>query len=133
MLAAPEVDDRIGAVVAFVPAGSSRPLPGIIAAPLTFEWRRDVPTLFVAADRDRFVPPDRVRELYERTRGTKQLLTLNDAGHSHFGDEIDPADGACPPETAHAFVRSVTLAHFDAYLRRSQEALDHLHVLGALA
>ncbi len=63
VLAAPETDRRVGAIVALVPAGSSRPLPGIIAAPLTFAWGRDVPTLFVAAERDRFVPVDRVREL----------------------------------------------------------------------
>jgi predicted dienelactone hydrolase len=51
-LATPERDDRIRAVVAVAPAGSSRPPPDIIPATLTFDWRRDVPTLYLIAEND---------------------------------------------------------------------------------
>ncbi len=51
VLAAPEVEPRVGAVVALAPGGSSRPMPGVLALTLAFGWGRDVPTLVLAAGR----------------------------------------------------------------------------------
>src|SRR5439155_3643213 len=65
VLAALEVDDRFGAVVALVPAGNSNPLPGVIPVTLTFAWQRAAPTLYLAAECDQFTPPPGVYELFQ--------------------------------------------------------------------
>jgi dienelactone hydrolase len=122
VLAAPEVDDRFGAVVALVPAGNSRPLPGIIPATLTFVWKREVPTLYLAAERDRFTPLAGIAELFERTPSRKQMLILRHADHDHFGDNIEVE--LCPRQHAHLFTRGLALAHMDAALK-DDEAAQH--------
>lgn len=55
-LAATEVERRIHAVVALAPGGSSQPKPGIIPGTLTFAWGRNVPTLYLVAENDIFLP-----------------------------------------------------------------------------
>ena len=125
VLATPEADDRIRAVLAMAPAGSSKPLPGIIPATLTFDWKRDVPTLFLVAERDRFTPLAGQYELFARTRSSKKLVILRGADHQHFGDAIDEP-GACPPEHAHLFTRGLGLAHMDAALKEDRAAREFL-------
>lgn len=121
VLATPEVDDRVAALVALAPAGNSRPLPGIIPATLTFAWKREVPTLFLVAERDRFTPLTGEYELFERTPSRKRMFILQGADHQHFDDQIvDP--GPCSPEHAHMFTRALTLAHLDAVLRSDRDA-----------
>jgi dienelactone hydrolase len=120
-LATPEVEDRVGALLALAPAGNSQPLPGIIPATLTFAWKREVPTLFLVAERDRFTPLAGQYELFERTPSRKRMFVLRDADHQHFADEIDEP-GSCSPEHAHLFTRGLGLAHFDAVLKGSYEA-----------
>jgi predicted dienelactone hydrolase len=121
VLATPEVDDRVAAVVALAPAGNSKPLPGIIPAPLTFAWKREVPTLFLVAERDRFTPLSGEYELFERTPSRKRMFILQGADHQHFDDQIvDP--GPCSPEHAHTFTRGLSLAHLDAVMRSDNDA-----------
>jgi dienelactone hydrolase len=133
VLATPEADDRVGAVVALAPAGASNPLPGIIPATLTFAWTREVPTLYLAAERDRFILLPGVRELCDRTPSAKRMLVLRGADHGHFADQVDPV-GECSPEAAHLFIRGLTVAHFDAVLKDHQDARRFLDgdVVGAL-
>lgn len=120
VLATPEQDDRIRAIVAMAPAGNSKPLPGIIPATLTFAWRSHISTLFLVAERDRFTPLPGQYELLERTPGEKRMFILRDADHGHFGDEItDPGVSA---EHAHVFARGLALAHFDSVLKGSGDA-----------
>jgi dienelactone hydrolase len=144
-LAAPEVEPRIRAVVALAPGGSSQPRPGIIPAQLTFQWGRDVPTLYLAAENDTPVPLDGIYELFERTPGTKQMVILRRADHLHFADNVEqehekvramqfpeelawipkemrPIGELCSGEQAHLFVRGLTLCHMDAHLRGQEEA-----------
>jgi predicted dienelactone hydrolase len=116
VLATPEVDDRIRAVVALAPAGGSNPLPGIIPAKLSFQWRNECPTLFLVAERDQATPLVGMYELFNRTPSPKRMLILCEADHGHFGDQID-APGHCSPDQAHAFVKSLSLAHFDDVLK----------------
>jgi predicted dienelactone hydrolase len=125
VLATPEADDRVGAVVALAPAGSSNPLPGIIPAKLTFAWMRAVPTLYLAAERDRFIPVAGVRELYERTPSAKRMFVLRGADHGHFADLVDPV-ADCSPDGAHLFTRGLALAHFDAFLKGEPDAKHFL-------
>jgi dienelactone hydrolase len=121
VLATPEVDDRVGAVVALAPAGSSKPLPGITPATLTYAWLRDVPTVYLAAELDRFIPVPGVRELFERTPSLRRMFVLSGADHGHFADAVDP-EGACSAEAAHLFTRALCLAHFDAVLKDERAA-----------
>ena len=117
-----EADDRFGALIALAPAGNSKPLPGIIPATLTFAWKRDVPTLLLVAERDRFTPLPGQYELLERTPSrNKKMFVLRHADHQHFADEVDDP-GPCSPEAAHTFTRGLSLAHLDAVLREDAAA-----------
>lgn len=149
VLAALEVEWRVRAVVALAPGGSSRPKPGILAAPLTFEWGRDVPTLYIAAEQDTMTTLDGMRELFDRTRSVKHLAVIPRAGHLHFLDEVArehelartmawpeplawipremrPIGELCPPDEAHRLVRGLTTTHFDAVLRQNEKAKEIL-------
>jgi predicted dienelactone hydrolase len=122
VLATPEVDDRIRAVVALAPGGSSNPPPNIIPATLTFAWRHDVPTLYLVAADDTALPLAGMYELFERTKATRRMVILSRADHGHFADEFELQAGQCTPEQAHLFVRGLTLCHLDAFLRRQPGA-----------
>jgi len=145
VLAATDIEPRIAAVVAFAPAGSLRPKPGILAVQLSFAWGRDVPTLHLAAENDTMTPLDGIYELLERTPGTKQLVVLPRADHLHFLDcveeehefvrampfagklawipkEMRPISELCSGEEANRFVRGLTLAHMDAFLQQRNDA-----------
>jgi len=121
-LAAPEVEGRIGAVVALAPGGSSQPPPNIIPAKLTFKWERHAPTLYVVAENDTVLPLAGMYELFERTPAPKHLVILRRADHEHFGDEIEPQAGLCSQEQAHRGVRDLTLCHLDAVLKHGSAA-----------
>jgi dienelactone hydrolase len=144
-LAAPEVEGRIRAVVALAPGGNSKPRPGILPAKLTFNWGRDVPTLYLAAENDTPIPLAGLCELFERTPATKQMVILRRADHEHFmdnveemhetvrampftgelawlGEEMRPIAELCSGEQAHLFARGLTLCHMDAILRQHEGA-----------
>lgn len=121
VLATPERDDRVSSIVALAPAGARDPLPNIIPAQLTFEWPRRIATLVIAAERDRFTPLDRVRDVFERMPEPKRLFVLAEADHGHFADEIQP-EGPPSADIAHRFVRELSLAHLDATLRDDPRA-----------
>jgi len=145
VLAVPEADSRVRAVVALGPGGNSNPRPGILPLTLTFAWGRDVPTLYLAAEDDVSIPLDGVSELFDRTPASKRMFVLRRADHQHFLDDVAgqhealramslPGDAAwipgamrpiselCPPGEAHDFVRGLTLAHLDETLRQSEAA-----------
>jgi dienelactone hydrolase len=144
-LAATEVEQRIRAVVALAPGGSSQPKPGIIRATLTFRWGRDVPTLYLVAEGDVFTPLAGMYELFESTPATKHMFILRRADHMHFMDnveemheavrkmqfpresawiskEMQPIAELCSGEQAQLFVRGLTLCHMDATLRGLEAA-----------
>ncbi len=149
VLAVPESDTRVSSIVAMGPGGNSNPLPGILPLSLSFEWARDVPVLYLAADGDVPIPLAGVRELFGRTPGPRRMFELRRADHQHFLDDVEdqhealramtlPGDAAwipgamrpvselCSGAQAHDFVRGLALAHFDATLRQSQEAEQFL-------
>jgi predicted dienelactone hydrolase len=144
-LAATEVEQRIRAVVALAPGGSSHPKPGILPVKLTFNRGRDVPTLYLVAENDTSLPLSGMYEIFERTPSTKQMVVLRRADHMHFMDNVEelheavrampwPGDLAwlpnemrpiaelCSGEQAHLFVRGLTLCHMDAILKQREEA-----------
>jgi predicted dienelactone hydrolase len=144
-LATPESDPRVRSVVAMAPGGSSRPVPGVLALPLTFAWGREVPVLYLAAEDDVSTPLDGIRELFDRTPGHRQLVVLRRADHQHFSDDVEashealrnmtlpgpaawipaatkPISELCTGEQAHLFARGLALAHLDATLLGSADA-----------
>jgi dienelactone hydrolase len=146
VLAVPDAEPLVRAVVALAPGGSARPRPGILPLRLAFAWRHEVPALFLAAEQDTPVPLDGVQELLRRAPAPKRMFVLRRADHQHFVDDVEgehealralpmPGDAAwipaamrpitelCTGEQAHIFARGLTLAHLDATLRR-QEAAD---------
>ena len=125
VLATPEQDERVSSVVALAPGGARQPLPGIIPSTLTFAWQQSVATLFIAAERDRSIPVDRVRDVFDRAPQPKRWFVLKDADHGYFADQIE-IDGPPTPEPAREFVRTLTLAHFDATLRDDATATAFL-------
>jgi predicted dienelactone hydrolase len=149
VLAAPDVDDRIRAVVALAPGGASKRKPGIIPGTLAFAWRRDVPTLYLVAEDDISLPLEGMYELYDRTPATKQMVILRRADHAHFMDAVEetheairkmpftgelawipremrPITELCSGDEAHLFVRGLTLAHMDSVLKQHEGARKFL-------
>jgi dienelactone hydrolase len=144
-LAAPDVEPRIGSVVALAPSGSEPAPPGTIPLALRFAWGRDIPTLFLVGDEDASLPLAGMRQLYERTPGRKRMMVLHRADHLHFVDDVEeshehfrtmpltgpasviqqlmrPIEQLCSGEHAHLFVRGLTLSHLDATLRGYEPA-----------
>src|ERR1700687_4858159 len=140
-LAAPDLEPRIRAVVALAPAGASHTKPGILKATLTFNWGRDVPTLYLVAENDVSLPLAGMYELFERTPARRQMVILRRADHTHFMDDVEemhenvrkmsftgelawlpkemrPIADLCSGEQAHVFVRGLTLCHMDSILKR---------------
>lgn len=136
-----EREPRIGAALPLAPAGGWTHMPAEpLREALTFDWRREVPTTYLVADRDSLLPLRGMREMYDRTPGAKRLLVLRNADHMHFCDRAEevhemfrsvPPPGAfadvapsvppiselAPGEHGYLFTRGLGLAHFDAELR----------------
>lgn len=144
------LDSRVKAALPLAPAGGKSPLPGeILGETLDFAWGRDVPTLYLVADKDSLLPLDGMEELLARTRGSKRMAVLANADHMHFCDEVEgvhemfrtmappgpfqeiaenlPAASDLSPGThAYDFNRGLGLAHFDAVLRGDPGAAEFL-------
>jgi dienelactone hydrolase len=144
-LATPETDSRVRAVVALAPGGTSNPRPGVLPVKLTFQWDHEVPALYLVAENDVPLPLAGMYELFDRAPSPKQMVILHRADHLHFIDNVEqeheafrnarmPAEVAqmqnemrpiselCSGEQAHLWVRGLTLAHMDAFLRDQHEA-----------
>ncbi len=144
-LALPDVEPRIGAVVALAPGGASNPRPGVLPLTLAFAWGRDVPTLYLVAENDVCLPLDGMYEIFERTPAAKQMVILRRADHMHFMDNVEEMHEMfrhlqlpeelqwlqkemrsikelSSGEQAHLFVRGLTLCHMDAMLKGNEAA-----------
>jgi dienelactone hydrolase len=140
-------DRRIGAALPLAPAGGSTTLPAEpIKAALDFNWGREVPTLYLVADRDTLLPLPGMHELLEKTPSkNKRMAVLRNADHMHFCDNVEqihemframpppgdferiaksvpPIGELCPGEHAHHFTRGLGLAHMDAHLKGNESA-----------
>ena len=140
-LAVPDLEPRIAAVVALAPGGASNPRPGILPATLAFRWKRDIPTLLIAAENDTSLPLDGMFEIFDRIPSTqKKMAILHRADHMHFMDDIEklhemfrtaevppeireiqkqmlPMSELMTAEEAHRLVSEWTLAHFDEFMQ----------------
>jgi predicted dienelactone hydrolase len=142
-------DPRVRAALPLAPAGGWSPLPSeMLGKALDFAWKRDVPTLYLVADRDTLLPLRGMRELLGRTPGSKSMVVLENADHMHFCDQIElvhellrtmpppvfdslvgdirPIEELCTPEPAYDFTRGLGLAHMDAHVRGIEAATRFL-------
>jgi hypothetical protein len=74
-LATPEVDQRIQAVVPLAPGGSSNPRLGILPGKLTFQWSREIPSLYLVGLFDNV--QSRIADM--------ELLSFSESGFQSFG------------------------------------------------
>jgi predicted dienelactone hydrolase len=148
-LAATDTEPRIASVVGLAPGGASQQRPGILQANLTFNWGRNVPTLYLVAENDVSLPLSGMYEIFERTPSTKQMMILRRADHMHFMDhaeeihemvrkmpwpeelswlpkEMRPIEELCSEKEAHLFVQGLALAHLDATLKNQPDAQNFL-------
>jgi predicted dienelactone hydrolase len=151
VLAAPDSELRVKAVVALTPGGASQRKKNILPLSLNFDWQRRVAMLLLAAEDDAFLPLQGMLEIFERAPSPKLMVTLKRADHLHFMDDAEQAHeayrtsnlGDQPTEiqrdmrpvaqlvsgaTAHAFASGLSVAHFDAILRRHPSARRFLEV-----
>lgn len=150
VLATPDAEPRVRAVVAHAPGGSRARRPALLPLDLDFAWDRDVPTLVLAGDADVPVTLDDVLDVYARIPGMRRLVVLHGADHQHFVDDVAavheavramdfgaegnwipaamrPIAELCSEEHAQQFVRGLTLAHLDATLRGDTSAITFMH------
>lgn len=149
VLAAPDSELRVKAVVALTPGGASQRKKNILPLSLNFDWQRSVAMLLLAAEDDAFLPFEGMLEIFERAPSPKLMVTLKRADHLHFMDnaeevheafrtsnlgdqyaeiqrDVKPAAQLVSGATAHAFASGLSLAHFDATLRPSPLAQQFL-------
>lgn len=144
VLRAMEDEERIRAVAALAPAGSSQARPGIFNAKLTFKWKREAPVLLLSAANDTITPLKGMSEIFKRMKPPKRAFTLKRADHAHFLDEVEeeheylrttkwpeemqwisaemhPAGDLSPNKMAHDFTNGLVLAHLDTNLMWTHE------------
>jgi len=159
-LAVTSRDHRIRAALPLAPAGGASWMPvELLRAALDFEWGREVPTLFLVADRDTLLPLDGMHELLARTPSQrKRMVVIENTDHMHFCDRaaevhemfrmmpppgafeeaarrVPPISELSPPEHSYLCIRGLGLAHMDATLKAHEGAAQLLEgdVPGALA
>jgi hypothetical protein len=109
---------------------------------LDFAWGREVPTLFLVADKDSLLPLAGMHELLGKTpSSSKRMVVLGNSDHLHFCDNVERCTRCsgrcrrrarsrprerCRPSTssarAYEMVRGRGLAHMDAALKASEGA-----------
>lgn len=84
-------DPRIRAALPLAPAGGKTTLAAAnaLAEGLSVEWERDVPTLFLVAERDTILPLETMHELFSRTPAPKRMVVLENADHLHYCDRVE--------------------------------------------
>jgi dienelactone hydrolase len=143
-------DKRIGAALPLAPAGGKSPLDtALLWQSLEWAWGRDVPTLYLVADKDTLLPLEGMQQMLDATRGPRRMAVLGNSDHMHFCDEVEavhemfrtmpqvepfseiakivpPISELCPGTHAYDFNRGLGLAHMDAVLRGNEEAAAFL-------
>jgi len=157
ILMAASKDERISAALPIASSGGARQDPNeenLAYDALNLNWNHKVPTLYLAAEKDSFVPIASVYDLFNRTQEPKSMVVLNNADHIHFATEMElkherissqpelwfgdtpitkrikenmlPFSELCPAKNAEDFLRGLGLAHMDAYLKKNSNAMEWL-------
>lgn len=158
---ATSIASPVQCALALAPIGSGpNPAFGNVDAyaPFTLDWAERPPTLILSAERDSICRARGIRRLHEAMGPPHRHMVLRDAEHFHFCDYVQrvhrtvgaffrlggllgrgglrlvPMRALIGETRAHAAIRAVGLAHFDAHLRGAAEAVAFLddHLPGAL-
>ena len=114
-----ETDTRIKAALPLAPAGGfTRVDPdNVMATTLSFQWGREVPTLYLVSDLDSILPLEGMRDLYHRNPEPRTSVVLNNADHFHFNDDIEQAhDGF-------KMIMTMMSANMEGEARKSLDAM----------
>lgn len=147
-LAAASADLRGVVAVTMGPPGLDAPEMAPLAGALDEGFGRVVPVLVIAAERDAVTPVSGVRELVSQIRAPTRLAVLKNADHYHFCDQpermhelfgeaplpavagstegLSPIAELVPAERSYRVVRSICLAHLDAFVKARDGAKDAL-------
>ncbi len=143
-----ESDTRVKAVLLLAPAGgfTSADPEDPFATSLSFQWGREVPTLYLVSDLDSITPLEGMQDLYRRNPDPRTSVVLNNADHFHFNDDIEQthdgfktmmtmmggsevvaeamksASELVAGQQAYDLINGLGLAHFDAHLRGNSSA-----------
>ena len=87
------VDARIKAALPLAPAGgvskATNDSESPMSSSLTFNWGRDVPTLYLVAELDSILPLDGMQDLYAKHPEPSAMIVLQNADHFHFNDHVE--------------------------------------------
>jgi dienelactone hydrolase len=143
-------DPRVRVALPLAPAGGQlAPFTNPLAEALDLAFDRDVPTLFVVAERDSILPLPSMHDLLARTQTTKRMIVLRNTDHMHFCDRAAqaheifrmmpppgffqeaakatvPFTELCPEEPAYDAIRGLATAHMDAVLKSYRPAVDFM-------
>jgi predicted dienelactone hydrolase len=89
VLAAPDFELRVKAVVASTPGGASQRKRNILPLSLNFDSQRSVAMLLLAAEDDASLPVQGMLKIFERAPSPKLMVTLKRADHLHFMDDAE--------------------------------------------
>jgi fermentation-respiration switch protein FrsA (DUF1100 family) len=157
ILMASSKDERISAALPIASGGGASQDPNEINPAydaLDLNWEHEVPTLYLAAEKDTLVPISSIYDLFNRTNEPKGIVVLNNADHFHFGTLTEPThemlrsqpellfgdlpiakriketmlpySKLCSSEKAEDFLRGLGLAHMDAHLKKNPDAVEWL-------
>ncbi len=153
ILMATSNDQRISVALPIASGGGTLPdpnEPNPARDVLNLDWKREIPTLYIACEKDTLVPLSSIYDLYSRTQEPKKLVILKNADHFHFSIEMEavyelmhqqaevwfgdtPAtkyikenliqySQSCPAEKADAFLCALGLVHMDTHLKNNVNA-----------
>lgn len=154
-LMATSQDERISTILPIASAGGAVQDPNEenpFYDALDLNWKHEVNTLYVAADKDAQVPITSIYDLFNRTHEPKRMFVLNNAAHMHFSafselahemirtqpemvygdtlfakqlkESMVPFSKLCSAKNGEDFLRGLGLAHMDAYLKKKADALE---------
>ena len=157
ILMATSRDERISAALPLASAGGAFQDPNAVNYfydALNLKWKREVPILYLAAEKDTLVKISSIRDLFNRSNEPKGLIVLKNADHLHFSmlaefthefirtnpellfgntpaanmikENMLPFKELCSAKSAEDFLRSLGLAHMDAHLKGKKAAIDWL-------
>jgi predicted dienelactone hydrolase len=86
-LVTPGRDDRIKLLLPMAPPPELG-LPIFAYEDKEFERKRDIPTLLMAAEKDSLINYEQLGKLFDKIPDPKQMLTLKNADHFHFCDDV---------------------------------------------
>ncbi len=89
VLAATDSELPVRAVVALTLGRASQGKENILPLSLSFDWRRSVAMLLLAAENDAFLPFQGMSEIFERAPSPNIMVTLKRADHLHFMDNAE--------------------------------------------